>query len=161
METMKIDLRKEVIDLNRLVEAATQRLRFLAEEKQIKLVIDLEPLFSIEGDQQLVQEIIFNLLENAIKYTSAEKTVIVRTRDEGSSVRVSVVDQGMGIAADEIPRVTGKFYRGRNAAETTKGSGLGLYLSKYFVELHGGELSIQSHPETGTEVTFTLPIDSK
>jgi two-component system, OmpR family, phosphate regulon sensor histidine kinase PhoR len=161
MESMKIDPRKEVIDLNRLVEAAVQRLKFLADEKNVRLVSDLEPLFSLEGDQQLIQEIIFNLLENAIKYSPSEKSVVLRTREEGELVKVSVVDEGMGIAADELPRVTGKFYRGRNASESTKGSGLGLYLSKYFVELHGGTLTIESALGRGTTVTFTLPTSEK
>lgn len=160
MESMSIEPQKEVIDLNRLVEVAVQRLKFLAEEKQIQLVLDLEPLFSMEGDQNLIQEIITNLIENALKYSEPLKQVVIRTREEDNKVRVTVVDQGRGIAPDELPRVTGKFYRGREVVEKTKGSGLGLYLSKYFVELHQGGLEIKSEVGVGTEVSFWLPLSS-
>jgi two-component system phosphate regulon sensor histidine kinase PhoR len=155
---MAIEPAKEVMDLNRLVEEATQRLRFLAEEKQIEIILDLEPLFSMEGDSQLIQEVILNLLENALKYTSVGRKIVVRTREQENKVRLSVVDEGPGIPPDELPRVTGKFYRGKSVSFSTKGSGLGLYLSKYFVELHQGGLDIQSQEGKGTEVSFWLPI---
>lgn len=160
MESMSLEPVKEVIDLNRLVELAVQRLKFMADEKNIKIVLDLEPLFSMEGDTNLIQEIITNLVENAIKYSSSDRQVIIRTREEERRVRVSVLDEGEGIPPDEIPRVTGKFYRGRAVAETTKGSGLGLYLSKYFVELHQGGLDIKSQLGKGTEISFWLPLAS-
>jgi len=158
MESMSLEPVREVIDLNRLVEIAVGRLKFQADEKKIAIVMDLEPLFSMEGDQQLLQEVITNLLENAIKYSHSSTTVVVRTREEDRFVRVSVVDQGVGIPADELPRVTGKFYRGRSVAEKVKGSGLGLYLAKYFVELHQGRLELKSEVGQGTEVSFLLPI---
>lgn len=158
MESMSLEPAKEVIDLNRMVEIAVGRLKFLADEKNIELVLDLEPLFSMEGDQQLIQEVITNLIENAIKYSGSEKTVIVRTTEHEGYVRVSVIDQGMGIPADELPRVTSKFYRGRAVTDKTKGTGLGLYLAKYFVELHQGSLEIKSEVGRGTEVSFHLPL---
>lgn len=160
MESMPLEVRKEVIDLNRLVEVAVQRLKFMADEKKISIVLDLEPLFSMEGDQQLIQEVITNLVENAIKYSPADRKVIVRTREEDKRVTVAVVDEGVGIAADELPRVTGKFYRGRAVGEKVKGSGLGLYLAKYFVELHQGKLELKSELGKGTEVSFWLPISA-
>jgi signal transduction histidine kinase len=102
--------------------------------------------------------VITNLVENAIKYSPPERKVIVRTTEEENKVRVSVLDEGPGIPAEELPRVTGKFYRGKLASEKTKGSGLGLYLSKYFVELHQGQLAIHSELGRGTQVDFWLPL---
>ncbi len=157
MESMSLEAKREVVDLNRLVEVAVSRMTFLAEEKKIKVVADLEPLFSLEGDPDLLQEVITNLLENAIKYSCGGKQVVVRTCEEELGVRVSIVDQGIGIAPDEVPRVTSKFYRGRDSEKNTKGSGLGLYLAKYFVELHKGSLEIQSEVGKGTTVSFILP----
>lgn len=158
MESMVTELRRDVVDINRLVENSVHRLKFLADEKQIKLIQDLEPLFSMEGDLALLQEVVINLIENAIKYSRPHTEVIIRTREENKKVLVSIVDQGMGIPADEIPRVTGKFYRGKKGAEQAKGSGLGLYLAKYFVELHGGSLFIESKLGEGTNVSFSLPL---
>ena len=160
MESMSIDLKTEVIDLNRLVEVAVKRLAFQADEKNITVISDLEPLFSMEGDPNLLAEVITNLLENAIKYSPNDSTVIIRTTEEEGFVRVEVSDSGPGIPLDELPRVTGKFYRGKGATDTTKGSGLGLYLSKYFVELHQGQLEISSQQGQGTVVKFTLPLGS-
>lgn len=158
MESMSLELRKEVIDLNRLVESAVNRLKFLAEEKKIHIILDLEPLFSIEGDEQLIQEVIMNLLENAIKYSTEGKEIIVRTREKEGVVETTVIDKGIGIPKEELPRVMSKFYRGQMTRESSKGSGLGLYLSKYFVELHGGSLELQSALGMGTEVHFSLPL---
>jgi two-component system, OmpR family, phosphate regulon sensor histidine kinase PhoR len=158
MESMSLEKASEVVDLNRLIEIAVERLQFLADEKNIQIVLDLEPLFSMEGDPQLLQEVITNLLENAIKYSPPDRKVVMRTAEHDDSVRVSVIDEGEGIPPDELPRVTGKFYRGKTVADKTKGSGLGLYLSKYFVELHDGSLEIQSELGKGTSVSFSLPI---
>jgi two-component system, OmpR family, phosphate regulon sensor histidine kinase PhoR len=160
MESMHLDPDKEVLDLNRLVEKAVQSLRFFADEQRVKLVMDLEPLFSIEGDPQLIQEVITNLVENAIKYAPPETEIIIRTLEENERVWVHVKDSGPGIPEDELPRVTGKFYRGKAATAKTKGTGLGLYLSKYFVELHGGQMQIKSTVGHGTEVSFWLPISA-
>lgn len=161
MESMAVEVRREVVDLNRLVEQATQRLQFQANEKGIKIILDLEPLFSMEGDANLLLEVIHNLVDNAIKYSHPNSQVIVRTAEEEGFVRVSVKDQGVGIPPDEIPRVTAKFYRGRSTADKSIGSGLGLYLARYFVELHEGRLDISSKEGEGTTISFSLPIPEK
>jgi len=158
MESMPIEPAKEVVDINRLVESAIQRLSFLFEEKEIKLVANLEPLFAMEGDPQLLLEVITNLLENAVKYSPSKSQVVIQTQETDHQVRVSVRDEGPGIPEEELPRVTSKFYRGKSVDKSTRGSGLGLYLAKYFVELHRGTLHLTSEPGRGTEVSFTLPI---
>ncbi len=157
MESMSLEMQKDAVDVNRMVEMAVARLKFAAEEKKIRFVLDLEPLFPIEGDPTLIQEIILNLAENAVKYGRPDTEVLLRTSEEPGRVRVTVTDKGLGIPADELPRVAGKFYRGKEASQSTSGSGLGLYLAKYFVELHQGELEIKSQPGRGTEVSFWLP----
>ncbi|MEZ4751747.1 MAG: HAMP domain-containing sensor histidine kinase [Bdellovibrionota bacterium] len=157
METMSIEPAKEVIDLNRLVEEAVKRNRFQADEKRISVTVDLEPLFSMEGDQKLIEEIITNLLENAIKYSPEGSAVVVSTREEeiGSGWRWKT--RAPASQTKRSPRVMGKFYRGKSAEKTTKGSGLGLYLAKYFVELHEGSIEITSQLGVGTRVRFTCP----
>ncbi len=157
MESMSLEMQKDAVDVNRMVELAVLRLKYSADEKKIRFVLDLEPLFPIEGDPTLIQEIILNLVENAVKYGRPGTEVLVRTSEEPGRVRVTVTDKGLGIPAEELPRVAGKFYRGKGAAQATSGSGLGLYLAKYFVELHQGNLEIKSQEGVGTEVSFWLP----
>jgi len=158
LESMSLETTKEVIDLNRLVETSITDLKFLADEKQIKLTADLEPLFSIEGDQKLIQEVITNLIENAIKYGRPQTEVIIKTEEVDKFVTVSIKDQGIGIAKSDLPRVKEKFFRCKNVTDTTPGTGLGLYLANYFVELHKGKLTIESELGQGTTVTFSLPV---
>ncbi len=160
MESMSMELQRDAVDVNRMVELAVARLRFAADDKKIQFVLDLEPLFPIEGDPQLIQEIILNLVENAVKYGKPSTQVMIRTCEELGRVRVTVSDHGVGIPTDELPRVTGKFYRGKEAAKTSSGSGLGLYLAKYFVELHHGGLELKSEVGRGTQVSVWLPSPS-
>lgn len=158
MESANLVVSKNALDINRLVEDAVLRLKFVADQKNINLVLDLEPLFSIEGDNALMLEVITNLIENAIKYSPPNRNVIIRTSEKNEKVYLEVIDEGEGIAAEEIPKITSKFYRVPHTAEKVKGSGLGLYLSKYFVELHHGKIEIESKVGKGTKVSFWLPL---
>ncbi len=161
LESMSLETLKEVIDLNRLVETSAADLKFLADEKQIKMTLDLEPLFSIEGDQKLIQEVITNLIENALKYSPSNSEVVIKTEETHNFVTVSVTDQGIGISSEDLPRVKEKFFRCSNTINTTQGTGLGLYLANYFVELHKGKMTIESQLGLGTQVKFSLPIETK
>lgn len=158
MESMPLKAERQVVDLNRLVERSAQSLKFLAEEKKIRIVLDMEPLFSFDGDPNLIQEVTTNLIENAIKYSPPQSSVVVKTTEKKDRVQVEVRDEGPGIPPEEIPKVTGKFYRGSDTSNAAGGTGLGLYLSKYFVELHGGTLEIASQLGQGTRISFSLPI---
>ena len=158
---MSLETSKEVIDLNRLVETSAADLKFLADEKNIKITLDLEPLFSIEGDQKLIQEVIINLIENAIKYSLADTEVVIKTEETKNQVIVSIQDQGFGISPEDLPKVKEKFFRSPRVISQSQGTGLGLYLANYFVELHKGTLKIESQLGQGTKVTFSLPIESK
>jgi signal transduction histidine kinase len=161
LESMSLETSKEVIDLNRLVETSAADLKFLADEKNIKITLDLEPLFSIEGDQKLIQEVIINLIENAIKYSLADTEVVIKTEETKNQVIVSIQDQGFGISPEDLPKVKEKFFRSPRVISQSQGTGLGLYLANYFVELHKGTLKIESQLGQGTKVTFSLPIESK
>jgi signal transduction histidine kinase len=161
LESLSFEASREVIDLNRLVETSAADLKFLADEKNIKLTLDLEPLFSIEGDQKLIQEVITNLIENAIKYSLPNTEVSIKTEETKNEVVVSVQDQGFGISPEDLPKVKEKFFRSSKVISQSQGTGLGLYLANYFVELHKGTLKIESQLGQGTTVTFSLPIDSK
>lgn len=110
----------------------------------------------IRADRSALRLLFVNLVDNAMKYSRADRKLLLNARHEGSAVKVDVVDCGIGIPPEEIPLVTQKFVRGRQVA--SGGSGLGLAIAKRIAEDHGGALSISSVVGTGTTVTVTLPV---
>lgn len=158
LESREFKLQITVDDINSHIESAVEQIRPLSAEKKITLELQLEPLFSIEADFPLIREVILNILENAVKYSHPGGKIKVHSTEAEDWVIVSVIDNGPGIAADEIEHIWGKFNRGKDQDLKTKGSGLGLYLVRYFVELHGGKVGVESKPDSETRVFFQLPI---
>jgi signal transduction histidine kinase len=131
--------------------------RDIAKEKGIDLKIDCPPKkFSVWADPDKVSHILINLVSNAFKYTQ-KGTVTIRAQREDPGVRVSVTDTGIGIGESERKNLFEKFYRVKNPATKTKGVGLGLFLSKNLVELHGGRMTVESRLGHGSTFSFTLP----
>ncbi|MCX7978704.1 MAG: ATP-binding protein [Bdellovibrionaceae bacterium] len=159
VESRDFKLHLEVSDINEVALAAIRQITPLAQEKSITIETDLEPQFSVELDVTLITEVMVNLLENAVKYTPRGGRITVITREIEKEICVSVKDTGQGIAPEDLELVWKKFVRGRNEDFRTKGSGLGLYLVKYFVELHGGSVKMESRLGAGSTVSFTLPLD--
>jgi two-component system phosphate regulon sensor histidine kinase PhoR len=126
-----------------------------AEKKQI--TISLEPpdtaISMVNADAAMINRVIRNLLDNAIKHTNSGGVVTIRVTDRGSEILVSVKDTGTGIPEDHLPYVFDAFYR---AGRDSKGSGLGLAIARTIVELHGGKMWAQSAPHEGSTFRFTL-----
>lgn len=160
VESKDFHLNIEVVDINELVQHAVAQIKPLAYEKHIFINENLEPLFSIEVDPTLIQEVLGNILENAVKYSPRGGNIYVETLEVDHSILVRVRDTGEGISPEELDNVFGKFVRGKNQDLKTKGSGLGLYLVKYFIELHGGRVSLISQVGKGTTVDLYLPTES-
>jgi signal transduction histidine kinase len=160
VESRDFRLNKEVGDINDTIIEAITQLSPLAQEKQIRVEQILEPMFSIEVDFTLIREVLINLIENAIKYTPAGGSIQVTSKEINDQVFIEVSDTGEGISADEVSKVWRKFVRGKDQDLKTKGTGLGLYLVKYFIELHGGAVNLESELRKGTKVSFTLPIET-
>ena len=158
VESGTFKFKKEATDLNEVIENVYNQVLPLAKQKRIGLTLQLEPLFSIEIDSILIQEVILNLVENAVKYTPEEGSIYIRSTEENDWVSVVVEDTGPGISAEESSKVFEKFYRGETQRMTTKGSGLGLFLVKYFIELHGGRVKLKSQKGKGTQIGFDLPL---
>jgi signal transduction histidine kinase len=158
VESGALPIHKASKDLNKTVKAVIEEKSPMAREKNIGIELDLEPLFAARYDEKLIRRVVANLVENAIKYSPAETSIRVVTREEGERLRLEVRDQGRGIAPDEQERVFEKFYRSREAnTESVRGAGLGLYLVRYFVELHGGTVSLESNVGAGSTFTVSLP----
>lgn len=162
VEAKDFRIQKEVTDINDNIERVVARLRPLAAEKSLEITTHLEPMFSIEIDTTLIQEVIHNLIENAIKYSEPGGSVNVISQEKDDKVFVVVEDTGPGIDPAEHQNIWRKFTRGRhqisNAGGEIKGTGLGLYLVKYFIELHGGQVFIESALGKGTRIGFSIPI---
>ncbi len=119
-----------------------------------------QSLGEIVGDERRIKQMVFQLLSNAIEFTPpGGKATLEAWRDEGSVV-ISVSDTGVGIAAEDQPRVFDKFWRGKEARAKRHGGGLGLSLVKSFAELHGGTVELASEPGAGTRVTCRLPVEA-
>lgn len=158
IESKAIQLHLHSKDVNTLVKDVVQKLDYMARSKQIEIRSELEPLFSIKIDVDLIRQVLQNLIENAIKYSPDGTSILVSTEERDGWIVVQVADQGPGIPESELPHIFMKFYRSRNAkASTIKGSGLGLYLAKYFVELHKGRIHVDSRPGQGSTFTVELP----
>jgi signal transduction histidine kinase len=112
----------------------------------------------IRGDREALGGALWNLLDNAVKYSPDEKQVQVAVSSANGNVEVVVRDRGSGIAKEDLKRVFGRFYRGVNAkAQGTKGTGIGLAMVKEIVEAHGGTVRVRSEPGQGSEFTMVLP----
>ncbi len=161
VESGAFRLNKEAVDINEVLSLCVQQLEPLAQAKSIEVQLDLEPLFSIEADAVLIQEVVLNLMENAIKYTPEGGKIRICSLEVDNEVLVTIEDNGPGVSPEEQDKIFEKFYRGRQHALATKGTGLGLFLVKYFVELHRGRIIFSSEPGQGTRVGFSLPLQSQ
>lgn len=158
IESQAIKVSRKSVDLNEVIKLSVAKVKFKAQEKQIEVAPRFQELFPISIDQDLIGQVVINLLENAIKYSPSGSTVEVVTADLGESVSLTVIDQGQGIAPQDLQNVFLKFFRSQTVnISTIPGSGLGLYLARYFVELHQGQITLDSQIGKGTTVTVTLP----
>ena len=158
IESQGIELHRQAKDINQLLKDVVRKHEFHAKLRHIQLILELEPLFSIQIDPELIKQAFSNLLENAIKYSPENSKVLISSEEIDGKIVVQIADQGTGIPADELSNIFMKFFRSKNAkASPIKGSGLGLYLAKYFVELHQGAISCESSPDQGTTFTVELP----
>lgn len=161
IESQGVELHKQSKDINQLLLEVVKKHEFLAKLKHIELKTELETLFSIKVDPELIKQVLSNLIENAIKYSPENSKVLISSEEIEGKIVIQVADQGSGIPSDELPNVFMKFFRSNNAKSSPiKGSGLGLYLAKYFVELHQGRIYCESTESEGSTFTVELPISN-
>ncbi len=159
-EAGKLELHEEVFALDALIERCFTMVRPRAEDLHLKLASEIPAeLPQILGDQRKIKQVILNLLSNAIKFSNEKGSVTVSVALGHEGLRVSVIDTGIGMAPEDIPRALEAFAQVDSAhSRQHEGTGLGLPLAKRFVELHGGTLSIESRAGAGTSVGFVIPI---
>jgi signal transduction histidine kinase len=113
----------------------------------------------VTGDRDRLEQVLGNLLENAVKYSPDGSEIFVSVDDRGDHIVTSVCDRGIGIPADELAQVFERFHRGRHVSSTNYGGlGLGLYITKQIVERHSGSIWVESREGQGTTFYFSLPL---
>jgi signal transduction histidine kinase len=158
LEAKEVTLDRVTGDLGDLIHQVATSLESEAREKSITLDTNgVQPVYT-EFDEGMINQVLNNLIGNAHKYTPAGGYVSVSTDEKDGFVDVFVTDTGYGIPKENLPFIFEKFYRvDKGEAAKIKGTGLGLYLCKYLVELHGGSIHVESAEDKGSTFSFSLP----
>lgn len=154
--------RRERVAIDDIIQAAVDKAAPLAQAKQIKLRLPQPSNLHVTGDSVSLAEVLFILLDNAIKYSPTGKSVKIEFSQKQKQAVIQVADQGIGIRASELPHIFERFYRAdKSRASRSEGAaegyGIGLALAKHIVELHGGTISVQSQSGVGSVFAVALP----
>lgn len=145
-------------EMDALIETAAERIQGRLEEKNISLKLELQPVL-VQGDANRLIQVMINLLINAITYSGAGTAITVRLFEKDGEAVTEVEDQGIGIAASELPRLFERFYRvDRARSRNQGGTGLGLSIVKHLIEAHHGKVEVRSEVGKGTTFTVYLPL---
>ena len=148
---------RERVDLYELAQSAAERLRPQADEKHVTISVTGERS-EFTGIATVLEEMIYNLLDNAVKYNKQGGRADVDVRSSGGDIVVTVSDTGIGVPADSIDRIFERFYRAdKSHSRKIGGTGLGLSIVKHGVSLHGGSITVKSSEGSGTTFTMALP----
>ena len=159
VEAGRMELEPRAFSLPASLADSLTLVRPRAEEHRITISLDVDPsLGTVTADERKVRQVITNLLANAVKFTPDGGRIDVRARTHGDEVAVAVADSGPGIAPDEREQIFREFGQTTVGQRQREGTGLGLALSKKFVELHGGRIWVESEVGRGSTFTFALPL---
>jgi len=159
LESGKIKFKLSKIDITEIAEQAIETMGAVAREKEIKIELNSAKIPQFKASQDLVKQVFFNLLNNALKFTPKEGSVKVDIKRLKKKVVVSVKDTGKGIPDEHIPKLFDKFFQvDSSMTREHGGSGLGLVIVKHIVDAHKGTIKAESEPGKGSTFVFTLPI---
>ena len=160
MENGQITLNRQVFDINEMIVGLALSFEQRVEEKKIDIRFQFlqEKLF-VNADLDLIQRVVYNLLDNALKFTETGDCITVETSIVGRKAHISVSDTGCGIDEASLPHVFDRFNKGdKSRGKNKMGTGLGLAIAKQIIVNHGEDISVSSHLGEGTKFSFTLPI---
>jgi signal transduction histidine kinase len=159
LDAGEVKMDKAPLDLAELAALTTDEMALLAEEKSIRLRTYAPTGIQVEGDRTRLQQVIVNVLDNAIKYTQAGGEVEIRVGKEGNRAVLEVSDNGPGIAAHALPHVFERFYRADKArSRASGGSGLGLSIVKAICAAHNAEVKVSSQEGQGCSFRVEIPL---
>jgi heavy metal sensor kinase len=154
-----VPIARQPVDLRKVVENVAEHMRVVADERGVALLAERLSECTVSADEDQIRRLLFNLVDNAIKFTPAKGSVRIDITRGDTEARIVVADTGIGIAPEHLPHVFQRFYRVDPARESDAGgTGLGLAISRAIAEAHGGSISIESTVGKGTRVTLTLPL---
>ncbi|TCS84212.1 HAMP domain-containing sensor histidine kinase [Tepidibacillus fermentans] len=159
IQTGQFQVKKEWVSIEQLLEKVVNHVVPLAHEKALEIRLDIQnkPIPDIKVDPIRMEQVFFNLIENAIKYTEKGKIDVSLDQDSEFLI-ITIQDTGIGIPKADLPRIWDRFYRvEKSRARKTGGSGLGLYLVKEFIRLHSGQIEVISEEGKGTTMIVKLP----
>ena len=157
LENQGAQLHFEPFSMSELIQDVTQKFELVAKNKKLQLstLIPEQPAF-VSADIGLIQRVLENLIENAIKYTPQGGQISISLNKGGNSVATSITDSGQGIPPEDLPHIFERFYR-VDKHRNEDGTGLGLAIAKRIIQLHNSFIDVSSKPNSGTTFTFTLP----
>jgi PAS domain S-box-containing protein len=157
IETGRLEIRREQIPWSQFVRDVVHRHHTAVSDRRFHVSVpNLSKI--VTGDRDRLEQVLGNLLENAVKYSPDGSDITVTVDDKGETILTAVCDRGIGIPADELGQVFERFHRGRQVSSTNYGGlGLGLYITKQIIERHGGTIWVESKEGQGTTFYFSLP----
>ena len=161
LESGALEPRSGFHDLGEIIGSALQRAGKVLRHHRVHLqVSDKLPMLKL--DPVLFEQVLFNILDNAAKYSPAGSTISIRAEQSGGTVRLQIVDEGEGIPEQDIEKIFDKFYRVRKGDQVRAGTGLGLPICRGFVEAMGGTIAAANRPDrSGVVITLNLPIPTE
>jgi signal transduction histidine kinase/PAS domain-containing protein len=159
IETGRLEIRREPIAWPHFVRDVVHRHHTAVSDRRFHVSVPQNGKV-VAGDRDRLEQVLGNLLENAVKYSPEGSDITVTVDDKGDSLLTAVCDRGIGIPADELNQVFERFHRGRHVSSTNYGGlGLGLYITKQIIERHGGSIWVESKEGQGTTFFFSLPAE--
>jgi two-component system phosphate regulon sensor histidine kinase PhoR len=157
IESQQVPLQKTPSDPCEILQKGAERLRLQAERAGLTLAVECkEGLPQISADPPRLEQVLVNLIHNAVKFTPRGGSILVSAKQADAVVEFSVQDTGVGIAEENIGRIFERFYK-TDPARNKSGTGLGLAIAKHMVEAHGGHIGVQSREGKGSRFFFTIP----
>jgi signal transduction histidine kinase len=147
---------REPFDVTAVAKQASDQVQPLAQTSRMTIQLNATPASTVQGDSSQIQRALVNVLENAIKFSPEGSTISLKVEQLQNGIEISVSDSGLGIPEEEREKIFQPFYRGTQNGDK-EGSGLGLFIARKIVELHGGTIRAESNAGNGTVIRINLP----
>jgi two-component system CheB/CheR fusion protein len=156
IEAGKLKFNKEILNLTDLVDMCIENSNCMYQTRQIQK--ELTPGIKVSGNAERLEQVLMNLISNAVKYSPQNKEIIVRAKTNINSAIVSVTDFGVGMSDSDQQKIFERFYRVDGHESSTPGLGVGLYIASKIIQEHGGQITVKSKLHQGSVFSFSLPL---